>query len=346
MELCDRKKKILQAIVDDYIKTAEPIGSRTIAKRNGINLSSATIRNEMADLEEMGYLEKPHTSAGRVPSVLGYRFYVNRLMQKRCLTDEEIIRLREAMEIRIREVDEIIAEISEIVSRLTEYTVIATAPRPQNPVIRGIKLLPIGDNHTLLAVITNVGTVKNACIEMTERLHDDYVYSCSAALSDVLTGKSPYDLTQEQFILIKQSFSLCPGLFKTIISYLFDWFDLNSKRGIYRGGILNMFNHPEYKDIERAKEVIRFLDDRDNIKNIMDDNTGCDTVKITIGDENEAEALRECSIVVANYNGFENMYGRIGIIGPMRMDYARIISSLEVVTENLNRLINKMYFDE
>ena len=107
-----------------------------------------------------------------------------------------------------------------------------------------------------------------------------------------------------------------------------------------------MFNHPEYKDIERAKEVIRFLDDRDNIKNIMDDNTRCDTVKITIGDENEAEALRECSIVVANYNGFENMYGRIGIIGPMRMDYARIISSLEVVTENLNRLINKMYFDE
>lgn len=346
MELCDRKKKILQAIVDDYIETAEPIGSRTIAKRNGINLSSATIRNEMADLEEMGYLEKPHTSAGRVPSVLGYRFYVNRLMQKRHLADEEIIRLRQAMEIRIREVDEIIAETSEIVSRLTEYTVIATTPRLQNPVIRGIKLLPIGENHTLLAVITNVGTVKNACIETTERLPDDYVYSCSAALSDVLVGKSPYDLTQEQFALLKQSFVFCPGLFKNIVSYLFDWFDSNSKRGIYRGGILNMFNHPEYRDIDRAKEVIRFLDDRDNIKNIMDDNNGYDTIKITIGDENEAEALRECSVVVANYSGVENMHGRIGIIGPMRMDYARIISSLEVVTEKLNRLINKLYFDE
>lgn len=346
MELCDRKRRILQAVVDSYIKTAEPIGSRTIAKRGGINLSSATIRNEMADLEERGFLEKPHTSAGRVPSVRGYRFYVNCLMKKRNLTDEEVERLNTAMEIRLREIDEIIAETSEVVSRITTYTVIATLPKPERLVIHDIKLLPIGEQYVLLAVIANSGLVKNAAIKLYEKLTVEYIFTCSRVLSDNLTGKSPADISQEQYDFLKFFFMKSPELLQIIISYLFKWFDLNDKRNIYRGGVINVFNHPEYRDIDRAREVIGFLDDREKIKSVIEDNNDNEVIKIKIGSENKADELRDCSLVVANYMGGGDMRGRIGVIGPMRMDYARIVSSLEVVTERLGKLISRMYDDE
>lgn len=346
MELCDRKKQILQAIVDEYVETAEPIGSRTIANKNGINLSSATIRNEMAGLEELGFLDKPHTSAGRVPSVLGYRFYVNSLMHKRYLTYEESERLHYAMRIRLREVDEIIAETSKIVSKLMDYTVIVTAPKPQKLTIRSIKLLPIGGQQLLFAIITNAESVKNIGIEIPYKLSDEYVYFCSRVLSEKLVGKSPYDITNEQLIFIKTSFEKSPGLFKIIISYLFEWFDRACKGSVYAGGVFNMFNHPEYRDINRAREVIKFLDNKENMKNIVEDGNNVKKVKIKIGDENEAEELRDCSVVIANYNALDNMHGSIGVIGPMRMDYSKVVSSLEVVTEKLNKLIYKMYIEE
>ena len=345
MELGDRKKQILQAVIDDYIQTAEPVGSRTIAEKHSINLSPATIRNEMADLEDMGYLEKPHTSAGRIPSEAGYRFYVNSLMRECRLSLEETDILNNALKIRVSELDRLIAEVSDIVSRFTDYTVLASAPRAINPVIKNIKLLPLSEHSFLLAAMTSAGSVKNAGIEISESYTDDAVYRFSRALSDEVIGKSPYDLTDEALETLKDAARGCIMLYRPVILHLFDWFERESKRNVYSGGIVNIFNHPEYRDIEKAKRLIGFIGDRDNVSSIIEDNDG-GKIKIKIGDENKHEELKDCSVVISNYGVGGNMMGSIGIVGPMRMNYSKIISALDLITKKLDFLIYGTFFDE
>jgi len=345
VELGDRKKKILRAIVEDYIHTAEPIGSRTIVKRHDLSLSPATIRNEMSDLEDMGFLEKTHTSSGRIPSKTGYRFYVNSLMEEYCLSKEETQRLRFAMEFQMKELDNLIAEASNTISRLTDYTVIASAPRAKNTAVKSIKLLPLGEKSVILAVMTSSSLLKNAGIECEKVLESDFVYSLSRLLSEVFTGRTPHEVSEEEYKRISLLCAPCPDLYKKIISNLFDWFDSSAHKGIYAGGVFNILNHPEYRDLERAKEFIKFIDDRNNLYKIIDDKSGKGGISIKIGDENEVEPLKDCSVVLSNYDAGD-MHGSIGIVGPMRMDYAKVISSLQVITEKLNLLIYKMFFDE
>lgn len=343
VELGDRKKQILRAIVEDYIHTAEPIGSRTIAKRHDLSLSPATIRNEMSDLEELGFLEKPHTSAGRIPSKSGYRFYVNSLMEQYCLSKEEKARLKFALEFKMREIDDLISEASNAISRLTDYTVIASAPRAKNLTVKSIKLLPLGEKSIILAVMTSSSLLKNAGIECEAPVESDFIYALSHILSEVFTGKTPHEVSDENFKKIAELCSPYEGLYKKIISNLFDWFDSSKSKGIYAGGVFNILNHPEYKDIERAKEFIKFVDDKNNLYKII--GAGGDGISIKIGDENEDEPLKNCGVVVSDYDAGD-MHGSIGIVGPMRMDYAKVVSSLQVITEKLNFLIYKMFFDE
>ena len=345
MELGDRKKQILQAVIDDYILTAEPVGSRAIAEKHSINLSPATIRNEMADLEEMGYLEKPHTSAGRIPSEMGYRFYVDSLMRKCRLSIEETDILNNALQLRVGELDRLIAEVSSIVSRFTDYTVLASAPRAINPVIKSIKLLPLSERSFLLAAMTSAGGVKNAGIETSESYTDDAVYRFSRALSDEIVGKSPYDLTDEALAALRDAARGCMMLYRPVILHLFDWFERESKRNVYSDGVVNIFNHPEYRDIEKAKKFIAFIGDRNNVSSIIEDNDG-ENIKIKIGDENKHEELKDCSVVISNYDIGGNMRGSIGVVGPMRMNYSKIISSLDLITKKLDFLIYGMFFDE
>ena len=344
MELSDRKKVILQAIVDDYIKTADPVGSRTIARRHDMSISPATIRNEMADLEDMGYLEKPHTSAGRIPSKMGYRFYVNSLMRECALSAEETEKLRRALEFRMGELDSLIAEASSIVSRLTDYTVIASSPRAMHLTVKSIKLLPIGGNAVLLAVMNNLGLLKNEAIELSETVCEEAVYSASKKLSDMLTGKSPHDLSEEEFCELSSCMANCGGMYAAVVKCLFSWFETSAKNSVYADGVVNIFNHPEYKDIEKAREFIGFLDDKQNLRSLLDCGEG--GLDIKIGDETGHKELRDCSMVMANYTVGDNLHGSIGVLGPMRMDYARVISSLEAITERLDFLIYKMFFNE
>ena len=345
MELGERKKKILRAIVEDYIHTAEPIGSRTIVKRHDLSLSPATIRNEMSDLEDLGFLEKPHTSAGRIPSKTGYRFYVNSLMQQYCLSKEEEQRLKGGLEFRIREVDDLIKRVSDSISRLTDYTVIASAPRHKNMTVKSIKLLPLGEHSVILAVMTSGSMLKNAGIEIQGEIDTEYVYMLSRLLSETFSGKSPHDVDDEKYELIRNFTSQYPSLYQKIISHLFEWFETSPDNGVYAGGVFNILNHPEYRDIDRAREFIKYIDDKNNLQRIIGDKSSESGISIKIGDENEEEQLKDCSVVVSNYDT-QNLHGSIGIIGPMRMDYAKVISSLEAVTEKLDLLLYKMFFEE
>lgn len=347
MELGDRKKKILAAIIDDYIKTAEPVGSRTISKNHGLNISSATIRNEMADLEEMGYLDKPHTSAGRMPSSKGYRFYVNSLMRNYELTVDEMQRLKRMMENKIREIDELIAQTTDIVSDFTNYAVIAVAPMSDSAVIKTVRLLPIGRGQVVIALISSSGMVKNTGITVPEGVSEEYIYALSQKLSDRLEGKTPFELTKAELEELEAYGMQCPGLIDSVLEFLCRAFETNRKKSVYRGGMVNIFNHPEYKDLDRAREFISFIDSRDNINDILSEfNEGDGKIKITIGDENKNEHLKDCSVVVSNYDVGGKLKGSIGIIGPKRMDYAKVISSLNAVTDKLNLILYKMFFDE
>ena len=342
MEMCDRKKRILQAIVDDYIKTAEPIGSRTIAKKHGLNLSSATIRNEMADLEEMGFLDKPHTSAGRIPSSMGYRFYVNRLMRTYSLSASEMAKLKNALEIQIREFDELADEVSDIISRLTNYTVIAVAPRPMPATIKNIRVSAEGENTVMVELGTRFGEERRASAEFSEVIPVEFVENFSAEISRVLTGISPYDLSAEGQRELVEASAGYPQLLNFVMRFLLSCFSPSAKKGIHTGGIVNIFNHPEYKDLERAREFISFIDNRENIYNIVSQADDNNSMNITIGNENDYEALKGCSVVISNYASAGGLKGSIGIIGPTRMDYARVISSLDIITDSLNNLIRRL----
>ena len=344
MEISERKKQILQAIVDDYTETAEPVGSRSIVKRHSISLSPATIRNEMADLEDMGFLQKPHTSAGRIPSGLGYRYYVNSLMNRCKLSGDETERMRRALEIRQNELDSLIAEASGIVSRLTAYTVIASSPHAKHHAVKNIKLLPMGEGNLLLALMTNAGLMKNMVIKTAGRVKAEIVFEYSTLLSDIFLCNSPHDISEEQFVRLCEASHGHEEIYSAVIGALFEWFEKSSAANVFAGGVVNIFNHPEYKDIDKAKEFIRFLDDRNNISGMLEgggDET--DGVDIKIGDENGREELSSMSVLTAKYNAGRELSGRIGIIGPMRMDYARVVSTLEVITDRLNTIIGHIF---
>lgn len=342
MEISERKKQILQAIVDDYTETAEPVGSRSIVKRHSISLSPATIRNEMADLEDMGFLQKPHTSAGRIPSGMGYRYYVNSLMRKCRLSGDETERMRRALEIRQSELDSLIAEASGIVSRLTAYTVIASSPHAKHHAVKNIKLLPMGEGSVLLALMTNAGLMKNMAIKTVRSAEPHFVFEYSRLLSDIFTGNSPHDITEEQFSKLCEASRGHEEIYSSVVEALFEWFEKSSPANVFAGGVVNIFNHPEYNDVDKAKEFIRFLDNRRNISEMLCDGNS-DGVDIKIGSENGRDELGGMSVLTAKYNAGGELSGRIGIIGPMRMDYARVVSTLEVITDRLNFIIGKMF---
>lgn len=339
----ERKKRILQAVVDDYIETAEPVGSRVLSKKDGIGFSAATIRNEMADLEEMGYLDKPHTSSGRVPSNRGYRFYVNSLMQDYKLSINEIAKMREAMELRVRELDELVSEASKIISQLTNYTVIASTPRPLKNYMKSIKIVPVATGRVVLIAVSGVGVIKNQELLVSSQIPYEKIVAFSALLEEKMTGFAYNDFDSVR-TEIEKSDVFCEEIWDKVSQCLSDWFGESAKSHVHAGGVVNIFNHPEYKDISKAKDFIGFLDSKDNLNRIIENIDDDSKIKIIIGEENGDGALRDCSIVISNYDIGNKARGSIGIIGPTRMDYAKIISTLEVITDRLNNIIYNLFF--
>ncbi len=337
MELDSRKKQILAAIVDNYIKTAEPVGSVTIAKNYGIHLSSATIRNEMADLESMGYLDKPHTSAGRIPSSLGYRLYVEHLMNKYSLTKEETQILKKVMQDKINGFDDIVFHASDALSAMTNYITVATACEQRGDKIESFEIIPIGYSKALLVVTIDDGKVKSAGLN-TENMSPEYIALISRVLSAKFEGRSPFDLEERERRELQSLLNDVPGLYREILDNLYDW--LRPRKKVHLGGMVNIFNHPEYRDFEKAKKLLGFVEKGENVNSIMSDDGA--KIKITIGDENVHEELKNCSVVIAHYNLGGKIEGDIGIIGPCRMYYSKVVSSLSAATNALCEAFGKL----
>ena len=346
MILDERKKLILKAIIDSYIDTAEPVGSRTIARRHEIGLSSATIRNEMADMEEMGLLEQPHTSAGRIPSVKGYRLYVDQLMPKRRLTVSEIEHIRSALKSKmINELGRLINNVSAVVSDITKYTSIAITPQMNKSILRRSEILPVYYDRPLVIIATDAGIVRNSLVTVAGGISSSTVEMISNFLNNMFAGKTLESINLES---IKDEITLELGIDKNVIEPILEGVDGCIKQifssEVYLEGATNIFNFPEFNDILKAKQFLDVLNTKDLLyalmKRSIENNGG---IKVRIGTENEFDEIKDCSVVTATYSVNNEIIGSIGVIGPTRMEYSKVIASLNYVSKMINKEISRLF---
>lgn len=340
MELSERKEKILQAIIDSYIMTAEPVGSAYILESHDLGVSSATVRNEMAALEEAGYLEKPHTSAGRVPSVLGYRTYVNQLMKEYRLTLNEINQIKVALARQYVEFNKVLSEVSNIISLLTNYTTVFTTPVSSKYVICSVKLIAIDERSFVMIVVLNDGVVKNRTMRVKNPFEAEILDKLSNYLNSKFAGVTlsalSKDILDEEKNLIPVDGFMLDVIFKFLEELAGDVNDCD----IVLSGTTNIFNHPEFNDINRTKDFLSFMrnDNGKEIKEILNKANLEKDVSVIIGDENPHLKNHGLSMVVSDYSLGNNLSGKMAIIGPTRMDYAKVISTLGYLSEKLKNL--------
>ncbi|MGL5348125.1 MAG: heat-inducible transcriptional repressor HrcA [Peptostreptococcaceae bacterium] len=338
MELNERKLNILKAIVKDYIETAEAVGSRTISKKHDLGISAATIRNEMADLEELGYLIQPHTSAGRVPSEKGYKLYVDMLMSQSELSDDEKRLIEGCVNTNINHIKDLIQETSKLLSQLTNYTTVAVANNVQShSVIKHIQLVSISDNKILLIVVTDKGDIKNANLTTSVYLDQSKLNIISDSLTNKLGGKNITDLDDRLIAFIKYEISEYSSFIDQLLNALN--FESVEEELLYSlNGATNIFNYPEFNDILKAKSFLKMIEKKDNIESMVKSKgIQKDNINIVIGSDNNCEVAQDCSIVTATYEIDKNLVGRISFIGPTRMDYSRIYAIVNYMSLLLNK---------
>ena len=345
VELDERKKQILGAVIESYIETAEPVGSRTISKNHNLDLSPATIRNEMADLEDMGLLEQPHTSAGRIPSHLGYRIYVDRLMKRYELTANEISKMNTIMQHKVAEMDSMVKEMSNIYSRLTNYTIIGATEEVKRGYVKHFHLVPIDDSSGMLMLMTDMNIVKNKKISFDVPTDAYMANEISNILNDKLAGIPQNKIDIDLIVGLQNEMINHQSIIMQILKFANECLNSTENSEVFLGGATNLLNFPEYSNVNRAKELLEFLDNKANLHRTVALREG-QKVKIIIGNENEALELQDCSVVLTSYTIGDNVVGTIGLIGPTRMDYSRAASNLEFFTQQLNKLVQKNIMED
>lgn len=342
MTMDERKRKILQAIIDDYIDTAEPIGSRTVARKHELGLSSATIRNEMADLEEMGYLAQPHTSSGRVPSNKGYRLYVDQLMQVHDLNTDEIEKIKSAMETRINEMSQLIRRASAVLSRFTKYTSMAITPQMRTSSIKAIQVVPIEDGKAMVIVVTNAGIVRNSLVKISECVQPHMLIMISNVLNNKLTGLTIEEVNVRIIKELEREIGISGEILLPILEGAADLINQIDNTEVYIEGTTNIFNHPEFRDMVKARDFINMLDEKASLCKMLFDSIEAGGITVRIGSENDISCIRECSLITANYTIADTFIGTIGIIGPTRMEYPKVISSMKFVRRLMNEEVSRL----
>ncbi|WP_427339525.1 heat-inducible transcriptional repressor HrcA [Caloranaerobacter sp. DY30410] len=337
--LNDRKLKILQAVIHSYITSAEPVGSRTIAKKYNLGVSSATIRNEMSDLEELGYLLQPHTSAGRIPSDKAYRLYVDNLMQIRKITEEERKKIKLSLLKEIREIEQVIQNAAKILSELTNYTSLAIAPQIKRSKLKRIQLIPIDEHKVLVVMVTDTGIVKNTVFRIENEVKEEQLEKITNYLNSKLKGCSIEDISKNiETEFVKEMYSLRDTI-KDILPLINRSIDGMYEVDLFADGVTNIFNFPEYNDIAKAKSFISFIENKESVVDMLL-KSGFHDIEITIGSENCYEEVSNCSLITATYSLNGKTIGKIGVIGPTRMDYSKVVSIVKSIAYDLNEILN------
>ena len=328
----ERKKKVLQAIIEEYIKTAEPVSSNAIMNRDGLEYSSATIRNEMAELEKMGYLEKTHTSSGRVPSAKGYRFYVDELLEEDKITVEEIKYISDKLETKVNELEEITQIASSTISEITHYTTVTIGPSSDIQKIENIKFVLLSSRMMMAVILTDSGLVKETIIKFDEDITEKQVETLNYMFNNKLKGEpiTKIDKPLEKYLIEEMRYSV--KLIKPIIEQMKK---VVEEEKVRLAGANKLFELPEFNSLEVAKNFINILDEKELMADML--NTGfAKDINVYIGEENEKEELKNFSVVTFKHRIGNKDLGTIGIIGPKRMDYAKVISVMKYISKKLN----------
>ena len=338
MELDERKKKILQAVIRNYLETGEPVGSRTISKYTDLNLSSATIRNEMADLEEMGYILQPHTSAGRIPSDPGSRFYVDAMMAEK---EREVVEMKEMLVERQDKMETLLKQVAKVLAQNTQYATMISAPKTNKNKLKFIQLSKV-DNHQILAVIVTEGNViKNNILRVHEELNDETLLKLNILLNTNLNGLSIDEINLGMISVMKQQAGIHSDIVSEVIDAVAEDIRADEDLEIYTSGTNNIFRYPELADQQRASELINAFEEKQLLGELLLDTAeeGERTdIQVYIGNETPVQSMRDCSVVTATYELGDGMKGTIGIVGPKRMDYDKVIGTLRTIQTQLDKL--------
>lgn len=338
-DLDERKKKVLQAIVEEYINTAEPVSSGSITKGHGLDYSSATIRNDMAQLENIGFLDKPHTSAGRVPSAEGYRYYVNELLKEDNLTLEEIKYIQNKLKIKVNEIEALTKVATTTLSEITHYTTVAVGPKADKQIIEEIKFVSLGQRMLMVVIVTDTGLVKETIIKFDEDITESQVDTLNNLFNTRLRGKplSKIDKPMAEYIFSEVHYSI--GIMNAIINQINKIIE-EENNNIFLEGAKRSFDLPEFKSMKVAKNFINLLDAKDEMLEIF--NSGeAEDINVFIGNDDENSNLKDFSIITFKHTLGDKDLGTIGIIGPKRMDYAKVISVMKYISKKLNEDNNK-----
>ena len=335
--LNDRKKLILQAVIEEYINTAEPVSSGTLVEKYELEFSSATIRNDMADLEKEGFLEKPHTSAGRIPSVKGYRFYVDELLNDENISLDEIQYIKTQLETKVNEMEDLTKITTNTISDITHYATVAIGPNSNNNLIKDIKFILLGERMLMAVILTENGAIKETIIKYDEDINQNQVDGLNYTFNNRLRGKplEKIDKPMEEYILSTMSDQV--NVIKPIIGQLNKAIEESDK--IYLKGANNVFDFPEFEKIDTARNFLSILDTKEQMLEVLNSGFAKD-INVYIGEENEKEELKDLSIVTFKHTVAGKDLGTIGIIGPKRMNYSKVISIMKYISKRLNENLN------
>lgn len=337
-DLGERKEKILNAIIKNYLETGEPVGSRTISKYSDLNLSSATIRNEMSDLEELGYILQPHTSSGRIPSDKGYRFYVDHLIADK---EREVTEIKDMMIEKTEKMEKMLKQVVKVLANNTQYATMITAPSVQKNRVKFVQLSAVDANQVLSVVVMDGNIVKNKIIPVEEPLDNETMLKLNILLNTNLNGLTVQEINLELIARMKEQAGIHDDIIAQVLNTVADTIQDDSELEIYTSGATNIFKYPELSDSAKASELILALEEKQTLADLVSeaaessDETG---IQVYIGNESPLRTMQDCSVVTATYELGEGVKGTIGIIGPKRMDYENVVDNLK----NLKRQLDKM----
>ena len=339
-ELDERKQKILHAIIQNYLETGEPVGSRTISKYADLGLSSATIRNEMSDLEEMGYIIQPHTSAGRIPSDMGYRFYVDQLMKEK---EQEVTEMKELMIQRQDKMELVLKQMAKVLAANTNYATMITSPQYHRTKLKFIQLSVISEDQLLAVVVAEGNVVKNKVIPISHGLDNETILKLNILLNTSLNGLTMEEINLSTIAKLKEQAGIHSEVINSVLDAVAEAIQMDDDLEVYTSGTTNIFKYPELADSTKASALISAFEDKQQLASLMEDmKDGEDTgIQVYIGNETPGQTMKDCSVVTTTYELGEGMRGTIGIVGPKRRDYEKVVDNLKTLTNQLDLIFNK-----
>ena len=340
-ELSERKQKILQAVIKNYLDTGEPVGSRTISKYTDLNLSSATIRNEMADLEELGYIMQPHTSAGRIPSDKGYRWYVDKLMNEKV---QEVEEMKEQMLEKADRMEQLLKQAAKVLANNTNYTSMISTPVYNRNKVKFIQLSQVDEEQLIVVVVMEGNIVKNQIVTLEEPLSNEALLKLNMLLNTTLTGMALEEVNLGLIARLKEQAGIHSSVMSSVIDAVANLIQVRDDMEIYTSGTTNIFKYPELSDKESAQDIISAFEEKQQlaalVSKTMSQSENKD-IQVFIGDETNVEKMKDCSVVTATYELGEGLQGTIGIIGPKRMDYEKVVDSLKTLKRQLDNVFEE-----